>query len=387
MIAWMRSMAYFSAGVLAALFVAAEPAHGQCDFFTVAAIAGSCEGSINASCPSNVDSMVWSDGHVDFTQHGPVGSYGYEVYAGGSVIASGTRPIPSASWTFADIGTLWSSLGHFWLEGSVSMNYCNSVYYAPCCQPEFGETQISAIQDGLVEITSPCTGCTPGCIGGSFLFSDLPPGHQYCLRLTDPVCGITIDLTDQCFVANSCAHLQLNTQISGSVPGENSGVIELLEAIPDTTEPYPIYSPVLGLARLWIGLDWFNYVEQYNNVGSASWNGLDTGYYVLEFAPDAGCQTRFDTLYVQAESNTDLLPGLSRPTLNVRPTVTDEFLLISSSARTTLLQARIIDIHGRIVSTIAMPPGSLSVEGLAPGPYILAVEQGGSMLRSRFIKR
>lgn len=370
------------------LFLAVEGrTQGSCVSHLVHAFPGVCEGGIWLEC-DGVDSVVWSNGQSGFSVNGPPGTYSYDAYSGGELVYSSLAVIESHGWEFMDISGHPGSTG-FWLHGSADIAYCGtSIWNSPCCSPEPGAVQIFAIQDGLVPITGPCIMCTNyPCFGTTFMFTELEYGHEYCVRLVDSQCGVTLDATEQCVIAHSCANLALDVSVLPSIPGGSTGVIELIEAIPDTTEPYPISSPVLGTITLFSLPSYQQVGQGIYNTGVALWNDLDTGYYVISFQPDAGCQAAYDTLYVPAEMNTGAFGVAVAPALRIAPTVTDGMLLLSSSAGSAPVHVRIVDIRGRTVAMMVVPPGPLSVEGLAQGSYVLVATQGEIIFRNRFIKR
>lgn len=361
---------------------------GQCIAHRVHAFPDVCDGAIWLECSVAVDSIVWSDGQVGFAIQGTAGTYSYEAYDNGAIVASGAPVIQSNGWVIEGIDSYSSDFG-FHLLGWASIAHCaTSIYESPCCLPGQEDVQVFAVQDGVLPIGPPCSGCANyGCYGTTFMWSQLEFGHEYCVRVVDSHCGVTVDATDQCVIAHSCEGLVLETQVLPSLPGDNTGVIELIEAVPDTTEPYPIYSPVLGMINLISLTEGQPVGVPLINAGTAIWTGLDTGWYVVEFHPNPVCQIARDTLYVPPETNTAVGNEAMRPVLRMAPTLTDGTLRLSSSTGTAPINVRIVDGHGRTVLTGALTPGPFSIEALPPGPYVLVATQGQALLRSRFIKR
>lgn len=360
----------------------------QCHTIRTHAFEGVCGGHVSVmDCPG--DSVIWDNGATGWEVDLDPGSYSYTVYQGGSVVYSGYTSVQTVGWSFAGSihGTPWGGGGPGYdITGNAFVNYCGTqMYDHVCCVPSGADVYL--LQDGMNFTGSPCLNCTNiWCVSTSFIFYEVPYGHQYVVCIDDPSCAGTCAMDEPVIVA-SCANLELVTSVLPSTPGGSTGVIELIEAIPDTTEPYPISSPVLGTITLFALPSNQQVGQGIYNTGGALWSDLDTGYYVISFQPDAGCQTAYDTLYVPAEMNTGSIGVAVAPALRIAPTVTDGMLLLSSSAGSAPVHVRIVDIRGRTVAMMVVPPGPLSVEGLAQGSYVLVATQGEMIFRNRFIKR
>ncbi len=356
----------------------------QCHTIHTHAWEGVCGGHVSVvDCPG--DSVIWSNGASGWTAYLDPGSYSYTVYQGGAVFYSGYANVQTVGWDFADSihGLPWG--WSYAITGNAFVNYCGTTMYDhSCCVPEGADVYL--LQDGVNILYLPCVNCTDiWCVSTSFIIHEVPYGHQYVVCISDPSCAGTC-ATDQPITVPSCGNLELVTSISGTIAGENNGSIELVEAIPDTTEPYPIQAPVMGSISLTELSSGLLVGTQLTNAGSALWTGLDTGYYVLYFQPDAGCQSAWDTLYVPAETSTGM-DRLGGPALSARPTITDGTLVLSSSISDQPVHIRIVDMHGRTILTTMLRPGPLSVDALLPGAYLLVAAQGEVLLRSRFVKR
>ena len=371
--------------LLLSLAVLGQTVRAQCAPYIAHAFPGVCDGQVSLEC--EVDSVVWSTGEVSNTLYAPAGTYSYTAYLNGAVVSANSVTIESNGWNFNGSihGMAWGST--YAITGNASVAHCGtSIYNFPCCHPGSAGTDVYLLQDGVNTLQQPCVICTDvSCTNATFIFQEVQYGHQYVVCISDPACMGTC-ATDEPIVVPSCANLELGSLITSSIPGQNTGSIELIAAIPDTTEPYPIEAPVTGT----ISLSWLDGTPVGStllNAGSGLWTGLDTGWYVLSFQPDAGCQAARDTLYVPAETNTGVVRLPSIHVLSIAPTVTDAALRISSSAGSAPVRIRILDIHGRTLVTALAPPGLLSIESLPPGAYVLIASQGEATLRARFIKR
>ncbi|MBP6392353.1 MAG: hypothetical protein KA352_15785, partial [Flavobacteriales bacterium] len=162
----------------------------------------------------------------------------------------------------------------------------------------------------------------------------------------------------------------------------------LVEAVPDTTEPYPIHAPVVGTITLYEGLTGSSTVGGVvASSVSRTWSALDTGYYRVEFAPDAGCQIAMDTIYVPAVLNVGDIEEHITSALSLASSITDETLMLRSRDPAERISITVRDACGRTVLETSAALGPFSVERLVPGPYFLTAVQGREELRARFIKR
>ncbi len=369
----------------ALLMLKASLTYGQCISHVVHTFPGVCEeGTIWLECFSPPDSIVWANGTTGLAITGPPGTYPYQAYSAGEVVSSGEPAIEAHGWVFGGPNS-YSTVYGFQLSGSASVAYCGtSNWNFPCCAPD--DVSILLIQDGTTPITGPCIGCIDyPCSGGAFMFSQLPYGHEYCVRLVDPACAGIVEPESLCVIAPNCANLSLVTTVQASIPGGSTGVIELIEAIPDTTEVYPIFAPVSGASVLY-HMPGYEQVNPVQDGTSAIWTALDTGYYLLQFTPVAMCQVQEITLYVPAGTNTSV-PLNQVPDLAVSPTVTDGDLYLSCTEASTPVRLRIVDGRGRTVSSALRAAGRFSIQDLAPGPYLILAEQGEQQVVTRIVKR
>ena len=386
----MRSFASSRALLLLSSWIVALTAVGQCQVLQIGhEFPGVCLGHVWLDC-SGVDSVVWSNGSQAFVLTAPAGSYSFSAYSNGVFVGSGGASIESHGWEL-DGGGFGGATGNsqFLISGWPWIPYCNtSIFNSPCCSPQ-QPVEVFLVQDGVTVMQPACMGChNAQCSGGTTLFHDVPCGHEYTFRIVDPDCAGTYDILSSPIIAPNNANLYLDTLVVGSIPGLNTGSITLLEAIPDTTEPFPIHSPVTGTIYLFEGLVGSNPVGPYfTEALSGIWNALDTGYYRLQFTPNLGCQTIVDTIYVPAVLNVGEKEPPITSALSIAPSITDMTLTLRSKGSAERVWIIIRDAYGRVVLEASDTPGPFSVERLVPGPYFLTAVQGREELRARFIKR
>jgi hypothetical protein len=306
----------------------------------------------------------------------------------GSVVQAGSGTIGSYGWELDLQFTGLSQNFVYGLVGGLSIPYCStSSTITPCCDPQADDLEVYLVQDSVNLIQDPCIGCHDHwCAPGSLAFFQIPCGHTYWVRLVDSACVGQVDFTQQSFIVHNNANLILDTAVTGSVPGFNTGSVELIEAVPDTTELYPIYGPVTGTAVLYEGLNGSSIVAQYSGVTDAIWTDLDTGYYRVCFAPDSGCQVICDTLYVPAVPGNGVAESQSTDALSLVPTATPGILTLLSQNGSAVADITITDALGREVTRLRIVPGPFSVEQLPRGVYVLTAVQGSERLRVRFLK-
>ena len=365
------------------------PSQWSCEVHTTNAIPSVCDGNIYLlNCQSQYDSVVWSNGNVGYACSGPPGSYSFEAWMNGAVVFSGTRTIQSLGWQFDPVVGYPTLDGGYWIMGGAYVPFCGtSAYIAPCCMPQPADVELYLVQDGLNEIQDPCVQCHDHpCYGATVIFTEVPCGHEYYIRLVDAACAGQVDDTLHTIIVHNNANLILDTAVTGSVPGFNTGSIELLEAVPDTTELFPIYGPVTGTAVLYEGLSSSNIVAQYPGVTDAIWTDLDTGYYRVCFAPDSGCQVICDTLYVPAVQGNGVSESASMDALSLVPTATTGMLTLRSWNGLAVADITITDALGRDVSRMRMAPGPFSVEHFPRGIYVLTAVQVNERLRVLFLR-
>lgn len=348
---------------------------------------GVCDGYIHVDTLGwGVDSVAWSTGEDGFSLYGlSAGIYGYDAYSQGDLLFSGEAELVNNGWHFMDGGLGIPGPPGSDAEGTIpwiiqaAIGYCGtSMWNFPCCGPH-GVFQW--IVDG-VELEPDIEEIL--CFGGPGP-SILTLGHEWCVRLIDTSCGVTLD--GPCVITHNCANLQMDTVVTGSVPGEATGSVQVLDLIPDTTEVYPIYSPVTGLFDLVRMSDYTSMVPAPQTGGAAQWMELDTGRYLLWFIPDAGCQIRIDTVYVPpliglGQDGTTAEAGLSLVSNSV--TTSLEFRSIDP---TVSMFVRVVDMTGRSLIERRVHDGRLYVDHLPSGSYGLNVQQGERHLRTRFLKR
>ncbi len=371
------------------LFWNAGGAFGQCTLHSTNQIPGVCDGTLYLwDCQgTSPDSVVWSNGDVGVCQALP-GTYAYQAWLNGSVVQAGSGTIGSYGWELDLQFTGLSQNFVYGLVGGLSIPYCStSSTITPCCDPQADDLEVYLVQDSVNLIQDPCIGCHDHwCAPGSLAFFQIPCGHTYWVRLVDSACVGQVDFTQQSFIVHNNANLILDTAVTGSVPGFNTGSVELIEAVPDTTELYPIYGPVTGTAVLYEGLNGSSIVAQYSGVTDAIWTDLDTGYYRVCFAPDSGCQVICDTLYVPAVPGNGVAESQSTDALSLVPTATPGILTLLSQNGSAVADITITDALGREVTRLRIVPGPFSVEQLPRGVYVLTAVQGSERLRVRFLK-
>ena len=360
---------------------------GQCTVYTANEMPGVCGGSLYlGDCPgTSPDSVVWSNGAIGFCQ-GPPGTYAYQAWLNGAVLQSGAGAIGSFGWEFSVVYAGSSSSGYAVLA-NVEIPYCASTVISPCCYPQQDQVEVYLVQDGANLIQDQCISCHDHwCAPGSVGFFDVPCGHTYRLRVVDSTCAGQVDDTLHTIIVHNNANLELDTAVLGSVPGFFTGSVELIEAVPDTTEIFPIYGPVTGTAVLYEGLNSSTIVAQYGGVTDAIWTGLDTGYYRICFVPDSGCQVICDTLYVPAVPGNAVSDSPKLDVLSLMPTVTTGMLSLRSQNGAAIADITITNVLGREVLTMRILPGPFSVEQLPRAAYVLTAVQGSERLRLRFLK-
>ncbi|MCC7503257.1 MAG: T9SS type A sorting domain-containing protein [Flavobacteriales bacterium] len=370
------------------LFWSAGEASGQCTLYISDEMPGVCSGMLYLGGCSGTwpDSVVWSNGDVGVCQ-GPPGVYTYQAWLNGAVMQAGNGSINSVEW---ELDLQFAGLSQNFVYGMVAgldIQSCSfSGTIGPCCVPQT-DTEVYLVQDSVNLIQDPCIGCHDHwCAPGSLAFFPIPCGHTYWVRLVDSACVGQVDFTQQSFIAHNNANLILDTAVTGSVPGFNTGSVELIEAVPDTTELYPIYGPVTGTAVLYEGLNGSSIVAQYSGVTDAIWTGLDTGYYRVCFAPDSGCQVICDTLYVPAVPGNGVDESANMDALSLVPTATTGMLTLRSRNGSAFADITITDALGREVMRMRIAPGPFSVAQLPRGAYVLNAVQGSERLRVRFLK-
>jgi hypothetical protein len=378
-----------SAAIIALMFPTCLPAQGFAHVHH--AFDNVCNGFIYYD--GLADSVVWSTGEV-----GPMlsdlvpGFYGFTAYLNGQVVDQGTREVELSAWNIIISGhpSFFPSL--FEISGAVEVPNCVAqIFDGLCCEPDPAQTSITILQDGipypLIDVFSPgAAGESFGCVNVDCDFNQflalLPYGHSYAVIVNDPTCA-GIVTGDTAIIAHSCANLYVETQVVDATPGQANGSIALLEAIPDPNEPYPIQSPVSGTALLYLLPD-ETLIGFQTGVTSALWTGLASGDYRLVFGADQGCQPYVDTLHVG--DATTIHPSRVSNGLSLFPTVTEgNAQLISDEAGP--IELWVLDINGAVLVHELMPPGTLAVQGLAAGMYVLKARQGTSELIARFIRR
>lgn len=329
------------------------------------------------------DSVVWSTGHVGPTLTNiPIGTYWAIAYAGGGPIFTDTFDLFQTFWDF-HLMPGWATQFGYHQDVFVDLPGCGgAVFDSPCCEPQTEMVEVRVYQDGLsyLQLTQWCYGnVTP-------MPQPLPFGHVYTYELVDADCGILI--STQPDTVPNCANLVLDTVVTGAQPGQYDGAIELVEAIPDTTEQFPIYPTVLGNAKLYALPSWTLVGVVQDSVATAIWTGLDTGYYYLEFQPLAGCQIAGDTVYLPPLLNVGSA-DVDRPSaLRITgPTVVDAHIDLAGAPPNTPMEIVIVDGQGRMVRQRSQTSPIIDVGGLTAGLYILLVRSGNALLQERFVRK
>ena len=341
------------------------------------------------------DSVVWSTGDVGYmlSDLAP-GTYGFQIFEGGQMVDQGTSEVELVGWNFTSFNAdpyLYPGLVMF--VGTIEVPHCvGQIFDGVCCLPDPEQTTLMVFQDGspyavtevpgqIVE-AGDCNGCASVQCAYSVFFFLAEPGHAYTVGLNDVSCAGEV-LADTTILAPSCANLELVTAVMDATSGQSNGSISLVDVIPDLTEPYPIQAPVTGLAYL-IQLPEEVQLGVFEGVSSAEWTGLPIGEYLLVFMPDASCQGH--SVVLQVGTSTALNDAGPGSGLRVFPTVADRTIALLSDGSGPI-DLRIVDLHGREVVKEQVVAGSFPVDALVPGHYVIVAEQGGSTLRTRFIKR
>lgn len=381
--------------ILISLALLPAAAMAQCSFTWVSHPFGSCtEGDLQLSCNGEVDSVLWSDGHVGFDDQLPPGDYNWQAYHNGQVVQSFPFQMKQLGWGLSVSGSYWqgggfsisawAEVGEYTDSAFVSGAYCDdSSIQGPCCHPVDSLTHVRLVQDGVVELApGDCMGCESlPCYGHTVWFGNVPTGHTYHLRLHDLACGQVVDDTTQ-IIANSCNNLSLLVETSGTQPGTMQGQVNLLEAVPDTTESYPLHSPVSGIANLYRGLDGWNTAGPPISGVSANWAGLDTGYYRVVFTPDAGCNQVTDTVYVSFSTGVN---EATMPALVVAPT--DDPGQIRVQVRGGVAtQVRLFNAMGQELPVRKVAKGLYDIGAVPSGAYLVQVKAGGTVLTTKFLR-
>lgn len=351
-----------------------------------------CQGYMYYDEP--VDSIVWSTGAMGTELFNvPPGTYGFTAYVNGQVVNQGNPVVEEVGWNFFLTTDPYLYPGSAFMTANLEIPHCASqIFSGVCCHPEPGVTDIIVYQDGVVYPTTevPVQLLSDGdCIGCENVNCDYwpvrflaPPGHIYTIGVNDPTCAGLV-MADTSVVAPSCANLQLLTEVVDASPGQADGVVTLMEAIPDLTEPQPIEAPVAGTAQL-IKLPEGIAMGMFTNATTAQWTGLTAGEYTLYFRPDQPCQAH--TIPVLVGTATGLGDVEPASALRLFPNVADQAIQLSSTASGPI-HLRITDMRGREVVNTRLPAGPFPIDALAPGMYGVVAKQGGSALRTRFIKR
>jgi len=368
----------------------------QCSSTWIGYPFGSCtEGDIELYCNGEVDSVLWSDGQVGFEAHLPPGDYAWQAYQDAQVVQTYPFQMKQLGWGLSLSGSSWQSggfsisgwaeVGEYTDSAFVSGAYCDdSAFHGPCCHPVDSLTYVRLVQDGAVELSPVnCIGCESlPCYGQMVWFGNVPSGHAYHLRLHDLVCGNVVDDTAE-VIAHACDNLSLLVETSGTQPGAMQGEVSLLAAVPDTTEPYPLQAPVLGTAVLYRGLNGWDMVGSAIQGTSASWSGLDTGYYRVVFTPDAGCNQVSDT--VNLSWTTGIEGAADMPTLLVARTDVPDHIRIRLQSGDAA-QVRLFNATGRELTIRNIGNGLYDIGAVPSGVYLVQVKAGGTFLSARFLR-
>lgn len=371
-------------------------AAGQCNFTWIDYPFGSCtEGFLQLYC-TGVDSVVWSNGQVGFEAHLPTGTYDWQAYQDGQVVQTFPFEMKQLGWGlslsasywqgggFAISG--WGEVGEYSDTGFVQGAYCDvSAYHGPCCNPVDSLTHVRLVQDGAVELDPVnCMGCDSlPCYGHMVWFGNVPTGHSYHLRLHDLACGQVVDDSTQ-VIAHACDNLGLSIEAVGTPPGAMEGEVHLLEAVPDTTEPYPLHAPVAGSAAIYRGLDgWDPAGTTYNSVATASWTGLDTGFYRVVFTPDAGCNQVTDTVLVSLPSG--VVENGPQAALQVVRTNAPDRIMVHVRGGVAA-RVRLFNATGQEVPVRKVEGDLYDIGAVPPGVYLVKVDVGDAVLSAKFLQ-
>ncbi len=348
---------------------------------------GSCTaGYIALACPDEIDSVVWSNGQVGFEAHLTPGVYAWQAYANGEVVQSSSGiEIVQLAWSISDVQNYWMDNTGFTISGWAEVPWCGtSAWNAPCCSPESELTYMRLVQDGTTEITTgPCAGCdSMPCHGSTFRFGGVPTGHSYTVRLYDLGCGNMVDDTTQ-IIAHACDSLKLVVETTGTPPGNLQGAIVLVEAQPDTTEPYPLQAPVSGVAALYRGLEGWDMVGTMINGSSATWAGLDTGYYRVVFTPDAACNRITETVHISVPV------GLEDPTHSPKVAISqtdDPGKIMVRVENGVPVQVRMFSALGQEVAIRKLGGGLYDIGALPMGMYVVKFHVGSAIHSCKFVR-
>lgn len=347
-----------------------------------------CLGGALVQCPEAITQVVWSTGDVGLGVDGLApGTYSCTSYVGSTPIDTFTFTVERVQWVWVQYGRIPMGFGSAitcWPEVS---EYCDTpVFNRLCCYPDAAQTFVDLIQDGSAVIASQAY---VQCFGGAHLFPDVPPGHSYTLRVRDLHCDQVLEMSDP-IVVNNCDSLALDLGVTGTEADAHNGSIVLVQARAESSGPYPLPAgPIPGEIWLFSGLSGWEEAGTSYPMGttSASWTGLDPGYYRVQFRPDAGCNFITDTVYVPLQTSTGLvLPKPVPPELSIGPTCVQEELFIRGPS-TGAVQVRLFDAAGRVVSRAAITGDRYPVDGLVPGLYVVEAERNGRMVRQRILKQ
>lgn len=371
--------------ILAAGTLVSSIALGQCDLRYTYNPFGSCMGRVETACG---DSVVWSNG-----QTGPTatdlapGTYSYQVYSNGELVQEVTDvEVVQKAWSISNLHPDLMGSGPTISGWAEVPDCCDSHWYFLCCSPEDSLSYARLVQDGTTEITvEPCMGCDvqPGLptLGGMFWFGNVPTGHTYTVRIYDSCGNVTDDTTE--IVLNACDNLNLEVETSGAQPGGLMGEVDLLAAVPDTTEPYPLHAPVTGTATLYRGLGGTDIVGSYTGVASAAWTGLDTGYYRVEFIPDAGCNRVVKTVHLS--TTTGLGEYAPTPTFQLVPGQDPDQIMVRAQGGVAT-HIEMVGTLGQRVPVRGLGNGLYDISTVPPGLYLVSVKVGGAVLSGKFLR-
>lgn len=338
-----------------------------------------------------MDSIVWSTGHVGFALTAAPGVYSYTGYSNGVSYGPDTTEILQLNWDWYTT-QFWANVGRpiFNLHAEVPY-YGTQIYQSPCCGPQQFDCVAELYQDGIMIESYDNWFIPPGLPGGSSVgmvaFTNTvgggptgyPAGHQYHIKFIDNGCGHV--LYSDTTTAFSCSNMSLDLQVVPSLTNASNGIIELIKAVPDTTEAFPIYSPVFSstilLSKIYpspINISLVN-----SNVDSYTWSGLDTGYYEICFIPEQNCSMVCDTVFVP-NSPTSIIE--QNDASHIYYSSADQHLYSSVPVK----QLKIWDANGKQVRLPMATGAAIDLSSLLDGLYLYEVfSQSGEITRGRFV--
>jgi hypothetical protein len=366
--------------LLALLFLPiAAAAYGQCGPYKHHPVWPDTVGSayvVPTDCDDgeNITGCLWDYGDTDWSTDGlSVGTHSVVLLAGSTPVETLNFEIEQLAWDLNQ--NVFQFVGEIAVGIYAEVPHCPSqIFDGHHCPIDPDSTEVYLLQNGVaIDSISPVY-----CLGISHEWTFLPAGYSYQTYLVDrSVCGsYSYDEPVQTFSLADAEFVYFAEPSSGS----NNGTITVTDIAPSPGTLPPPPMPLTGALTLYTWPDDVSPIGDAQSGTSGYWEGLAPGQYWLQFVPDVLCNAIDTVITIDAFTDSEEIQGERYSSIRIWPVPTTDVLHWSSGA---LANVWVTDLQGRVLIS-ERNVTHLNVSALAPGSYVLRMEDGR---QQPFVKR